>query len=212
MVILSDIEDIYVENDDEDELDEDNPDPIIRPGADLLNGHEILENIIKNRKEKTRFFQIANKKVVLVKLLDNKAVCLASNYLGKDEEDKVKRWEKNSKYIEINRPEVIKDYNHGMGGVEFLDQSLIVIMGFLFVLGNGHFALSYICKLKLIRMYSERIPVKALKYKDLQTLRSILTNKQHRSFYDSIKCTQSYNAVDDIEEEDTSRAYEDDLK
>ncbi|KAF2889298.1 hypothetical protein ILUMI_16875 [Ignelater luminosus] len=132
MVILSDIEDNYVENDDEDELDEDNPDPIIRPGADLLNRHEILENIIKNRKEKTWFFQIANKKVVLVKLLDNKAVCLASNYLGKDEEDKVKRWEKNSKYIEINRPEVI------------LEQSLIVIMGFLFVLGNGHFALSHI--------------------------------------------------------------------
>lgn len=38
---MSDVEDIqYVENDDKDELDEDNPDPIIRPGADLLNRHE----------------------------------------------------------------------------------------------------------------------------------------------------------------------------
>ncbi|XP_046401535.1 piggyBac transposable element-derived protein 3-like [Ischnura elegans] len=61
--------------------------------------------------------------VVVVKWLDNRGVVLASNYIGIGEEDKVKRWDKkSSKYIEVSRPEIVKRYNHGMGGVDLLDQ------------------------------------------------------------------------------------------
>ncbi|KAF2903699.1 hypothetical protein ILUMI_02494 [Ignelater luminosus] len=82
----------------------------------------ILKQIGKDQelKRKERGFsdEITNKEgdVVLVMWLDNKAVCLASNYI----KDKVKRWEKkNLEYIKISR---LEDYNHGMGGVDFLDQ------------------------------------------------------------------------------------------
>lgn len=61
--------------------------------------------------------------IVVVKWLDNRTVCLASNYLGKGTEDEAKRWDKkNSQYIEINRPEIVKRYNQSMGGVDLLDQ------------------------------------------------------------------------------------------
>ena len=61
--------------------------------------------------------------VVVVKWLDNKSVYLASNFLGKGQEDRVRRWDKKeSKYVEIPRPEIIKRYNHSMGGVDLLDQ------------------------------------------------------------------------------------------
>ena len=61
--------------------------------------------------------------VVIVKWFDNRTVNLASNFVGKGEEDKVKRWDKGqSTYIEIARPEIVKNYNHSMGGVDLLDQ------------------------------------------------------------------------------------------
>ncbi|KAG5879743.1 hypothetical protein JTB14_021492 [Gonioctena quinquepunctata] len=80
----------------------------------------------REMKKKNRGFseEIVDEKenVVVVQWYDNKPVCLASNYVGKGEEDVVKRWDKNhSKYIEVTRPEIIHDYNHGMGGVDLMD-------------------------------------------------------------------------------------------
>ncbi|XP_050293817.1 piggyBac transposable element-derived protein 3-like [Anthonomus grandis grandis] len=61
--------------------------------------------------------------VVVVKWLDNRTVCLVSNCVGKGLEDQAKRWDKtNSQYVQISRPEVVKKYNHSMGGVDLLDQ------------------------------------------------------------------------------------------
>lgn len=61
--------------------------------------------------------------VVLVKWLDNKTVSFASNFVGIGEEDKVKRWDKKTKnYINVNRPQVTKDYNSGMGGVDLFNR------------------------------------------------------------------------------------------
>jgi len=80
----------------------------------------------KEMKKKERGFSeevVSPDGIVIVKWLDNRTVCLASNYLGKGEEDTAKRWDKNtSKYIEITRPAVVKEYNHSMGGVDLLDQ------------------------------------------------------------------------------------------
>lgn len=61
--------------------------------------------------------------VTMVKWLDNKPANLASNFVGIGEKDMVKRWSKTEKrFIEVERPEIVKKYNHAMGGVDLLDQ------------------------------------------------------------------------------------------
>ncbi|XP_049954845.1 piggyBac transposable element-derived protein 3-like [Schistocerca serialis cubense] len=61
--------------------------------------------------------------ITLVKWVDNKTVVLGSNFIGKGEIDKVERWDKKeSKYVTIDRPEIVKCYNHGMSGVDLFDQ------------------------------------------------------------------------------------------
>lgn len=61
--------------------------------------------------------------VTMVKWLDNKPANLASNFIGIGEKDMVKRWSKTEKrFIEVERPEIVKKYNHAMGGVDLLDQ------------------------------------------------------------------------------------------
>ncbi|XP_056116469.1 piggyBac transposable element-derived protein 3-like [Rhinichthys klamathensis goyatoka] len=62
-------------------------------------------------------------KVVLVKWFDNRSVVLASNFVGVGDEDEVERWDKKERQFEkVKRPEVVKKYNGGMGGVDKLDQ------------------------------------------------------------------------------------------
>lgn len=60
--------------------------------------------------------------IVVTKWYDNKAVIIASNFIGKGIYDKCRRWDKSEKkYIEVDRPECIKMYNNNMGGVDKLD-------------------------------------------------------------------------------------------
>ena len=52
---------------------------------------------------------------------------MASNFVGVGNVDTVKRWDKkNKKYTDVARPEVIKLYNHSMGGVDLLDQMISI--------------------------------------------------------------------------------------
>lgn len=61
--------------------------------------------------------------VVVVKWMDNRSVALASNFVGAGESDEVDRWDRsNKKYVKVSRPEIVKLYNHTMGGVDLLDQ------------------------------------------------------------------------------------------
>nr|XP_021187154.1 piggyBac transposable element-derived protein 3-like [Helicoverpa armigera] len=61
--------------------------------------------------------------VTVVKWLDSKVTHLASNFIGIGDKDFVRRWcKKEKKFIEVERPEVVKKYNHAMGGVDLLDQ------------------------------------------------------------------------------------------
>lgn len=55
--------------------------------------------------------------------MDNKIPHLASNFVGIGKKDLVKRWYKKDKhFIEVERPEVVRKYNHVMGGVNLLNQ------------------------------------------------------------------------------------------
>ncbi|XP_046392264.1 piggyBac transposable element-derived protein 3-like [Ischnura elegans] len=61
--------------------------------------------------------------IVLVKWYDNKSVVLASNFVGVEEMDEVRRWNKKQKKFEqVARPAVVRYYNHSMGGVDKLNQ------------------------------------------------------------------------------------------
>lgn len=63
--------------------------------------------------------------VVLTKWMDNRSVVLASNFVAVGNEDTVSRWDKNNKtYVDVKRPEIVRLYNHSMGGVDLLDQMI----------------------------------------------------------------------------------------
>ena len=63
--------------------------------------------------------------IVLVKWFDNKAVVLASNFVGIGQKDEIERWDKTKKtYIKVERPEIVKVYNTSMGGVDLFDQCM----------------------------------------------------------------------------------------
>lgn len=62
-------------------------------------------------------------RICLVKWCDNKCVNLASNFCDSEIVTTVKRYDKKKKVtIVINQPEIVANYNNGMGGVDLLDQ------------------------------------------------------------------------------------------
>lgn len=69
--------------------------------------------------------EVASGSVTCVKWYDNKCVSLASNYLGIGKCDKASRYDKSkNKTIEISRPEIVRNYNTYMGGVDLLNQMI----------------------------------------------------------------------------------------
>ncbi|KAI4464418.1 tubulin monoglycylase ttll3 [Holotrichia oblita] len=105
---------------------------ITKPGHKLFydnyfSSYKLLNDDKAIKKEGTSEEVINTDGVVIVKWFDNRTVCLASNYVGKCVKDKVKRSDKKeAKYTTIERPEIIKDYNQSMGGVDLLDQCVHV--------------------------------------------------------------------------------------
>ena len=64
-------------------------------------------------------------KVALVKWFDNKPILLLSASHGIHPVDQCRRWEKKEKkYIQIERPSVIREYNSKMGGVDLCDRMI----------------------------------------------------------------------------------------
>ena len=63
-----------------------------------------------------------SREVVVVRWHDNNSVNVASTFVGIGKIDAVKRWSAKEKtFIEVNRPEAIKEYNDYMGGVDKMD-------------------------------------------------------------------------------------------
>lgn len=63
--------------------------------------------------------------VAIVKWLDSRPVFLASNVHGGKPEQEVTRWcKKTKRYIDIQRPQVISQYNINMGGIDVLDKMI----------------------------------------------------------------------------------------
>lgn len=67
----------------------------------------------------------ADRSVACVKWFDNKCVALASNYIGIGKPDKANRYDKATKQkITIDRPQIVKEYNLNMGGVDLMNQMI----------------------------------------------------------------------------------------
>ncbi|CAK1592408.1 unnamed protein product [Parnassius mnemosyne] len=67
------------------------------------------------------------KKIVLVKWFDNKGVLLGSNYTGVEPMGVCKRYFKDKKeYREIPCPNIVKEYNKHMGGVDLADMLVAI--------------------------------------------------------------------------------------
>lgn len=70
--------------------------------------------------------------VVMVRWMDNKPVNMVSNFVGIGDVDVAKRWEKREgKYIDVERPEIIKLYNKSMGGVDKMDFLIAIYRTFI---------------------------------------------------------------------------------
>ncbi|KAK2721905.1 hypothetical protein QYM36_002467 [Artemia franciscana] len=63
--------------------------------------------------------------VSVVKWYDNKPVHLGSSYCAVTQIDKCQRWDGTTrKYVEVDRPRIVRDYNKSMGGVDLTDMFL----------------------------------------------------------------------------------------
>lgn len=59
----------------------------------------------------------------MTKWLDNRTVTQASNYMSIGDCDTVRQWDKSlKKFVNISRPEVIKEYNRAIGGVDLFNR------------------------------------------------------------------------------------------
>lgn len=66
-------------------------------------------------------------KLTVTRWMDNKPVVLLSTHLSDRLTDECERWSKKNKvYEKVTRPEVIKQYNENMGGVDLVDRMLAV--------------------------------------------------------------------------------------
>ncbi|XP_049770517.1 piggyBac transposable element-derived protein 2-like [Schistocerca cancellata] len=60
--------------------------------------------------------------IIALKWYDNKSVVLASSYKGVSPVEPVKRWSLGErKYIDVPRPDIVREYSHSMGGVGLND-------------------------------------------------------------------------------------------
>lgn len=64
-------------------------------------------------------------RIAIVTWFDRKPILIASAAHGIEQLDKCRRWDKRTKsYIEVERPEIIRQYNSKMGGVDLCDRML----------------------------------------------------------------------------------------
>jgi hypothetical protein len=82
-----------------------------------------LENQLKKSgRGSNDSFVTDDEKVVVVRWYDNKCVNMASNFVGIEPEDEVRRWDrKEGAYVMVKRPAIIRMYNSSMGGVDKSD-------------------------------------------------------------------------------------------
>jgi len=82
----------------------------------------LSEKDLKKRRGSFDYRTDMSSSLVIVKWLDNKCVHMCSTYVNLNETSEVQRWDKSErKYTKVTCPEVVKEYNKNMGGVDLSD-------------------------------------------------------------------------------------------
>jgi len=80
---------------------------------------------VKKERGAAEAVRTTDKKMCVVKWLDNKPILMASTSTGIQPEGLVKRWsKKDKKYIQVKCPAVVQKYNSKMGGVDMIDRMI----------------------------------------------------------------------------------------
>lgn len=92
------------------------------PSAVHLTSEKIIKKFPRGFTEQT----VRNDgKINVVQWFDQKPIIIASTGLGEQPTDICKRWsKKESKYLQVPRPNIIKCYNNSMGGIDLIDRMI----------------------------------------------------------------------------------------
>lgn len=91
----------------------------LRGAENVLTSEKMLK-----KKERGSYSQVVcnNNKLAVVRWNDNKCVTLISSYTDSEPVQKIKRYSKDAKRkVDVDCPNVVKDYNKHMGGVDLAD-------------------------------------------------------------------------------------------
>lgn len=92
------------------------------PRSINLTSEKIMARLGRGSSEQT---VRSDGKVNVVQWYDMKSILLASTLLQIEPQDTCKRWsKKDSKYLHIPRPDVVKKYNECMGGIDLIDRMI----------------------------------------------------------------------------------------
>ncbi|XP_037037374.1 uncharacterized protein LOC119075089 [Bradysia coprophila] len=94
------------------------------PRIEMYYGDELQYSDMKKKgRGSSEEVVSADGSVTCVKWFDNKCVSLASNYVGVGQVDTAHRYDKTTQQkVNINRPQIVRDYNINMGGVDLMNQ------------------------------------------------------------------------------------------
>ena len=89
----------------------------------LFGCHLKTEKTLKKEKRSSYSYVLeANSNIQVVRWYDNRAVTLISSYLPVPPEDEARRYDRKEKeFVNIVRPNVVREYNKFMGGVDLSD-------------------------------------------------------------------------------------------
>ena len=94
----------------------------------LKNAKTLLKSekgLKKNGRGSSDHVVAANSGICIVHWYDNNTVQLISNFVGHNLGSKARRWsKKDNEFIEIDRPQIVENYNAHMGGVDLCDMLL----------------------------------------------------------------------------------------
>lgn len=92
------------------------------PAAVHLTAEKIIKKFPRGFTEQT---VRTDGKINIVQWFDKKPILIASTGLGEQPKDTCKRWsKKDSKYLQVPRPNIIKCYNEYMGGIDLIDRMI----------------------------------------------------------------------------------------
>lgn len=142
------------------------------PGCKLKSDNELK----REGRGSYDFVTEENRNIIITKWFDNKAVHIASTYIGTTPVESVKRWSlSEKKYIEIQRPALVKEYNLYMGGVD-LNDMLVSLYRIKIGVKRYYLRILYhlidICIVNAWLLYRRHCAQKNIKFKKLLVFRS----------------------------------------